>query len=42
MIASWSLFANNFVMILIEVLSKEIGLKPDTLVGPSTFGIKVM
>lgn len=41
-ITSWSLLANNLVMSLIEVLSREIGLKSEILTALSCFGTKVI
>jgi hypothetical protein len=38
----YSLLTNNLVSNLIELLSKEMGLKSPTLAALSIFGIKVM
>jgi hypothetical protein len=38
----WSLLASNLVIDFIELLSKEIGLKSDTVEGFRIFGTRVM
>lgn len=39
---SWSLFAKSFVMILIDQLSSDIGLKSLGVVGASFLGMRVI
>jgi hypothetical protein len=38
----YNLLAKSFVIILTDIFSSDIGLKSETLVGPSILGIRVI